>query len=313
MKYQLEKESRVAFLFPDYEALVPGFAQHLYHHDRIVQEYVEEAAHISGLPVARFFYNSSISELHALPDCYQLLFVQQVSICAYLRSQGIAVIQVGGLGTGVYSALCAAGSFTFAEGLYMLSKWGVSYEQLLHEKNFKKILIVGIPEKNLTKILAGYDHAQIVLSEKFDTLHFAVSGLRLIVEEFQAAVIKQYASSNITEMPLESGLYANFMQETTAYYRQYLEKIEFKNPELPVYLPYPSKELSSAQVKEIVACQETVYQDHMYLIDQFIGVDTIIMPGAGKNLSALVQTRYPEKKIITVIDERLPKEVLYDR
>lgn len=299
IKGALENIQEAALLFPDYESLVSGAAKELHDRERVVQESFEEAAHITGLNVTRLLFNASESELHSLPDAYALLFLLQASVVEYIRSKNINVTHVGGYGLGAYGALYAARSYTFADGLYLVSKWASAYYQLLQEKNFKKISVSFVTLKELKKILSKLDNNMIMLSEKVSDDIFFISGTRSMVEAFEEALMPVHPESVIVELPLEGGLYADLAPESDLNFKQYLEKVEFHDAESICFSPHKNQDLTTGQqIKEFVIAQPFLLQDRMQLIERYAECQNIIVPFADKALIAQLIERYPEKNII---------------
>jgi len=300
-KTALENIHEAALLFPDYESLISGIAKDLHDRERVVQESFEEAAHITGLNVTRLLFNASASELRALPDAYALLFLLQASAVEYIRSKNITVTHVGGYGLGAYGALHAARAYTFADGLYLVSKWATAYYELLQEKNFKKISVSHVTLKELKKVLSAQDVHQVMLSEKLSDDTFVVSGVRSVVEFCEEELLKLHGNCLIVELALEGGLYADLAPESTVNFKQYLEKVEFKDSEIPCFSPNISQDLLLAQqIKDFIIEQPFLYQDRVQLIERYAACENIIAPFADEALIAQLVARYPEKNIITL-------------
>lgn len=302
MEPGLETVQTVALLFPDYDSLRQGLAKDLYDQERVVQEYFEQAAHITTLNVTRLIFNASHTELRALPDSYSLLFLLQASAVEYLKSKNYSITAAGGCGLGVYGALYAAQAFTFPDGLYMLSKWATAYSALLQEKNFKKIEVTGMARTIIEKTIGKQAAGTIYLSEKLDTDRFVVSGIRSAVEGWEEEQLVKNPHISIVELPLEGGLYADLTPEINAAFKQYLEKVEFKDAQIPCFAPDRSYNLSTAfQIKEFISEQPCMFQDRVQLIERYADAETIVVPFADDDLLTQVKTRYPEKNIITLL------------
>jgi malonyl CoA-acyl carrier protein transacylase len=297
---KLENIKEAALLFPDYESLRSGIAKELYDRERVVQEYFEEAAHITNLNITRLMFNASESELRSLPDAYALLFLVHAAVGAYIRSKDITVTHVGGYGLGAYGALHSARAYTFADGLYLISKWATAYYELLQEKSFKKISVSNITLKDLKKVLSKHDNALVKLSETITDDMFVISGMRAAVETFEEQLLAAQADCTIVELPLEAGLHADLVPDSTLNFKQYLEKVEFKDAEVTCFSPHKSEDLVAAQqIKEFIIEQPFLYQDRVQLIERYAACENIIAPFADQALLEQLRARYPEKNIIT--------------
>ncbi len=295
----LETIKSCALLFPGYDSLRSGIAKELHDQHRTVQEYFEEAAHITTLNVTRLLFNASESELRSLPDAYALLFLVQASVVSYLRFKEIEITSVGGCGLGAHGALFACGAFNFPDGLYMSSKWATLYQDLLHEKNFKKVKVDGITLAKLKKLIAKHD-TSLAISEKITESEFVVAGARSIVEEVEDQLTLDGIAH--TELVLEGGLYADLAPDAYANFKIHLEKVTFNDPQVTCFRPDVSKDFKSAQeVKEFIAHQPFLFQDHAQLIERYAESEILVIPFADQELLEQVHTRYPEKNIITLL------------
>ncbi len=300
MATELEAVQSAALLFPDYDALRIGLVQPLYESERAVQDYFEQAAHITTLNVTRLLFHGSETELRSLPEAYILLFLVQASIVEYLRTKNIVPTQVGGIGLGIYGALFAVQAYTFPDGLYMLSKWAAAYNDFLHEKNIKKIQLTNITEKEMHKSLKKYD--EVVASEKIAETIFKLVGPRSAVEAYEEELAKKYSDVVVQEVPTESGLYADIAPEAAAHYKQYLEKVEFADAQVPCFSPCQAEDLVSAQqIKDFMAHQPFAHQDQVQLLDRYEDVDTLIVPFADDALYERILARFPKKNIIKTV------------
>ena len=290
---------QAALLFPDYASLRSGIAQTLYHEQRVVQEYFEEAGHITGSNIPRLLYQASESELRSLPEAYSILFLVQAATQAYLSSTGITFTAVGGLGLGAYAALHAARAYTFADGLYIMSKLALVYQELLEANNFKKISVSPIGLAAVQGALAKLDSQQIALSEKVTHDTFVISGRRSVVEKLE----EEHASMpgiQIDELPLEGGLHAQLDAFDETAFKRYLEKVEFQDTHVTCYSPHQVHDLVYAQdVKEFAATNQFLLQDRPQLIERYAQAELLVAPFADDGLLKQLRTRYPETKIVT--------------
>lgn len=280
-----DKVTEVAVLFSDYQCLRQGLLKSLYDQERIVQDDFEQTSHITQQDMVRLAYNSSLSEVRALPDAYALLFLLQTTVTHLLRAQEITITHVGGVGMGAYAALYTARCYTFADGLYTVSKWAKLYEQFLQTHSFKKIEISGKLGKNKS----------LFISEQLTPDTCTVGGETQDIEAFQ----EKHSDKVIRDYPLESGLYADVMPDERAQFQQILLKVEYADAQIPCFDAHvPGVLQTAAEIKDFVANQPFQMQNYVQLVEQYADCTTILMPCADESLYEYVKQRYPEKNII---------------
>ena len=141
---------KIGMIFPGYGSQFVGMCKELYDSSRLVQEYFEEAANCLNSNVVKLCFASSDAELSKMQNAYPAMFLVSSAIAALLRQEGIEPHIVAGYNTGEYAALFAAKAMTFPDGLYLLSKYAQSYQELLDElKEVDLVRVTGITADEL--------------------------------------------------------------------------------------------------------------------------------------------------------------------
>ena len=123
---------KIACLFPGYGSQFVGMAKELYDEYRIVQEYFEQANYcLPDLNFIKLCFASSDIDISQMQHAYTANFLVGSSLYGLLREQGFKPDVVLGCNQGEYAALYAAKSFSFPDGLYLLSKYASFYMQAL--------------------------------------------------------------------------------------------------------------------------------------------------------------------------------------
>src|SRR5580765_900605 len=135
---------KIAVVFPGYGSQHVGMGKEMYDEYRIVQEYFEEASNCLNSNFVKLCFASSESEMATMPVAYPTIFLVSCALYALIRQEGITPAAVAGYNIGEYSALFATGSITFPDGLYLLNKLALFYQDLLPSLDVQMLRVSGI-------------------------------------------------------------------------------------------------------------------------------------------------------------------------
>ncbi len=308
---------KICMLFPEYGSQFVGMGKELYDESRIMQEFFEEASGCLPINFVKLCFASSDVELAKPVHAYPSLFLISCSIAQILKAEGIMPDAVAGHGIGEYAAMHAAGGLNFPDGLYLLNKYAALYQELLASAQFSSIHVTGVASNVVEKLCEAFCNAGLHISIAiYDAQqNFVVAGHAQAVEEIRANIREQSGVAKV--VPIEIGLHSMLMQNVVENFKMYLEKVDFKDIAVPLLACTNGHELQKAsELREQVmkTIEEPVRWDNVMTALQ--DYDLILEVGPGSSLSAVVQAKYPDKKVISVskpADVMLVKEIIAER
>jgi len=293
---------KIAMIFPGYGSQYVGMAKELYDEHRIVQEYFEEASNCLPINFVKLCFASSDADVAQLNHAYPALFLVSCSLFALLKEQGIHPTLITGFNQGEYAAMFAAGCITFPDGLYLLSKYSTFYQDALNEMSAEIIRIHGVPTQVLSDmcIQAGKNGDAPSIAAYFTETDHEVSGTFAAVSELRDLVHQKFASAKIEEVTVQGGLHSPMMQQVVNNYKIYLEKVDFKDPALPMISGIDGRLVATgAEVKERVVTQIDSPILWNKVADVLAAHDLIIEVGPGTMLSELLKKTNPDKVVVS--------------
>lgn len=299
---------KIAMILPGYGSQFVGMGKELYDESRIMQEYFEQGSQCLDINFVKLCFASSDTEIGKMQQAYTALFLVCSSIVALLKEIGIKPDIVAGYGIGQYAAIHAINGITFADGLYLLSKFSLFTQDFFSAGDYAVVRIKGCSQdeiKNVCKEIAAISvHiAAIELPQQY-----VISGNK---QEMQACVkeLLTIKKVKVEELPLEYGLHARTMHEVLQQFEIYFEKVDFKDAQIPLIANSSTQLLTAGtQIRhEIIEAEKKTIQwlDTMHKLHD---VDVILCVGPGTFLQDICKYVYPEKEIVVV---QKPADVEY--
>jgi [acyl-carrier-protein] S-malonyltransferase len=294
---------KIGMIFPGYGSQFVGMCKELYDSSRLIQEYFEEAANCLNSNVVRLCFASSDAELSKIQNAYPAIFLVGSSIAVLLRQEGIEPHVVAGYNTGEYSALFAAKAMNFPDGLYLLSKYAMSYQELLDElKEVELLRATGITADELEahcKQIRDTGAAVHIALHLSDTEHI-ISGLAPAPERLKESLD---ACSGVKIKPASSevGLHSPLMDPIVGRMTMYLEKVDFHDLAMPLISGSNGGTITAgADVKNTVLAHINNRVMWPQIVAQLDSCDVIIEIGPSDTLQSYIKSCYPDKQVITV-------------
>jgi [acyl-carrier-protein] S-malonyltransferase len=291
---------KIALVFPGYGSQAVGMAKELYDDYRIVQEYFEEASNCLGGNFVKLCFASSEHELARINNAYPALFLIGASLVALLKEQGINAHMVTGYLQGFYGSLFAAGSISFPDGLYLLSKYALFYQELLMTIDAAAVQLEGMETEAVLALCQQVSDAdtQVYMSVELTPTMQIIAGHRSAVERARSRLGVDVTQK---DADLGVGLQSSLAQPLADHYGVYLEKVDFKDPRLALVSGSSGRLLQTgAEIKQHVVealVTPTWWTRVMDVLDLY---DVIIQVGPGEALLEIMKKRYPNKQIIAV-------------
>lgn len=273
---------KTAFVFPGQGSQAVGMGKEL------AEEYLKRASFILGFDLMRIVLEGPEEELRKTENQQPAIFAVSVAAFEYLKEKGFPCQAMAGHSLGEYSALYAAGSLSFEEGIKITHLRGKFMQEAVPEGEGAMAAVLGGEKKVIEEICqkignvwpANYNSPeQIVISGKKDSVELA------------RAKLKEAGVKRIVPLSVSAPFHCPLMQPAAEKLARELKRIEFKEATIPVYANVTGKPVTSpAEIKSLLIRQVTgsvLWED---TIKNMIadGISHFVEVGPGKVLSGLI-------------------------
>ncbi len=293
---------KIGMIFPGYGSQFVGMCKELYDSSRLVQEYFEEASNCLNSNLIKLCFASSDAELSKIQNAYPAIFLVGSSIATLLKQEGIEPQVVAGYNTGEYAALFTAKGMSFPDGLYLLNKYAILYQEFLDElKDFEVVRVAGIVAQELELLCKDIrdSGAAVHIAVQVTPTEHIVAGLVSAVERVRVQLdgkgVKIKAASS------EIGLHSQLMDPVIGRLSMYLEKVDFHDLAMPCISSIDGQAMSSKDsVKAHIINHINNPVCWPHVLTQLESCDCILEIGPGNSLYSIAQAWYPNKQILTI-------------
>jgi [acyl-carrier-protein] S-malonyltransferase len=297
---QLKEEIRkgrmkIGMVFPGYGSQFVGMGKELYDQSRVMQEYFEQAANCLDQNFVKLCFASSDAELSRMENAYPATFLVSCAFYGLLQEKGIIPDVVAGYNQGEYAALFASRSINFPDGLYLLSKLATLFEDYKQKNSFGLLQVEPISSDNIHTLCQQAGAEIAAYNSEFS---YTISGPMEAITVIREHCIDLEACTS-KHIGVEFGFHSDGMEFVTKAFKIYLEKVDFKDPQVTfVGMTTGKPVVTGEQIKSDIIEQLMVPLQWEKALHQFRNCDVIIEVGPGTTLGKWIKEKYPNKMIL---------------
>lgn len=273
------------FLFPGQGSQYVGMGKDFYEKSQAAREIFKMADDVLGYSLSRLCFEGPEDELRLTSNTQPALLT--ISYIAY-RLLGIKPDVAAGHSLGEYSALLAAGSLIFEEGLKLVTNRGRYMQEASPPGIGTMAAVIGVDHKIITEALNTIKSGVVQVANWNSEEQIVIAGEKAAVEE-ALAIIKAPRS---VFLQVSGPFHTVLMKPAADRLKADLDKIVFKDPEFPVISNVTASEILTAdQAKESLSRQITSpvlwYPSMQKVAD--LRIDEAVELGPGKVLTGLLK------------------------
>lgn len=231
------------------------------------------------------------------------IFTASSAIYEAVIAAGIIPDCVAGLSLGEYTALFAAGSLSFEDGLKLVAKRGEIMSCAIPPGVGKMVAVIGVDRDALAAYILASE--QSVYPANFNCPgQIVVGGLSEAVEVFMAYLKEQ--GVRVMSLNVSGPFHTPLLEEAGNALAPFVSAVRIQEPRLPFYTNVTGKRVeSSLEIQANLPKQvySAVYMEDIIQNMYEDGVRTFVEIGPGKTLSGFVKKMYKDVQVYNIEDQ----------
>lgn len=294
---------KVAWIFSGQGAQTVGMGKDLYENSAAAKAVYDEADATLGYSISDVCFNGPGEKLTSSIYCQSAIYTTSMAcLAAFLERYSDAPVPVAaaGLSLGEYAALSAAGCFSFADGLKLVTKRGALMDEACQKTTGAMASIIGGDPAVIESVCKEFDidvanyncPGQIVISGEADRVEKA------------AAEIKAKGAKRALVLNVAGGFHSRLMASAGEALKPYLDGVEVSPLKIPAAqnciggLVTDESTIKANLVTQVAGSVR--WEDCVRDIVAKQGADTFIEFGPGNVLTGLVRRTLPEMKLFNI-------------
>lgn len=284
---------KIAFIFPGQGSQTVGMGQKLAENNEKSAAYFKVADETLQTPLSSLIFNGPQEELTLTINAQPALLTTSIAILEYFRESNIQADYVAGHSLGEYSALVAAGAFTFEEAVYAVRKRGEFMEAAVPNKEGTMAAILGLDREPLAEVTEKITEEgfPVQLANLNCPGQIVISGSRKGVE-LASEKAKEVGAKRALPLDVSGPFHSSLMRPAAEKFKDVLNGMNIVEAKIPVITNVMAEPITDADmIKEKLVEQlysPVQWEDSVRKMIE-LGVETFIEIGPGKVLSGLVK------------------------
>lgn len=282
--------SKTIFVFPGQGAQYVGMGKALSESFAPAKTLLEKADETLGFALSKVMFEGPESDLKQTSNTQPALFVSSMMVLEVLKAEGIGFDLVAGHSLGEYSAICAAGGFSFEDGLKLVRLRGQLMAEAGTEHPGAMAAVIGVDDEKIQELCDQVQNVGLVVPANFNCPgQIVVSGESAAV----AKLVENCSAAGVKAVPLavSGAFHSPLMQSAQAGLADAISKTQFHDLQKPLVANVTAKIVTSAKEIADLLVRQLVSpvrwnQSMQYAVKE-CGITAGVEVGVGHVLSGL--------------------------
>jgi [acyl-carrier-protein] S-malonyltransferase len=215
----------MVFLFPGQGSQKPGMGADFHKEFDSVRKRFNEANEILGRDLRKICFEGPAEELTATQNTQPALFTVESAVCDCIRERGVVASLVLGHSLGEYSALYAAGVFSFSDGLRIVAKRGSLMARAGSMTKGAMAAVIGLARDAIANVLGGCAGVVVPANENSPD-QTVISGEAEAVKE-AGEKMTAAGAKRVINLPVSGAFHSPLMKSAADEFAAFLASFSF--------------------------------------------------------------------------------------
>jgi [acyl-carrier-protein] S-malonyltransferase len=245
---------KIAFVFPGQGSQYVGMGKDYYELDATAHHLFDRADALLGFRLSTICFDGPEEELRQTCNTQPAIFLHSV-VVAHLLAH-IKPDMAAGHSLGEYSALVAAGSLTFEDGLRLVRLRGELMQRAGHEQKGTMAAIVGLTPESVEEVCREASSGGVVQPANFNApgqivISGSVEGVRKGME-----LARQRGAKLVKELVVSGAFHSPLMESAKGGLKEALEQTTIRDAAIPVYMNVSAAPVTKASEIRVLLEQQ---------------------------------------------------------
>jgi len=284
--------AKIAFLCPGQASQVVGMGKDLSDVYDIARERFQQANDILDTNLSDICFSGPEETLKQTQYTQPALYVHSTIVADLLAARNIRPAMTAGHSLGEYSALYAAGAFSFEDGLKVVKIRGEGMQRSGEENPGTMAAIIGLEEAQIRELCNQASVAGVVQPANFNSPGQVVISGSVTGVERGMELAKESGAKLVKQLVVSGAFHSPLMEPARESLFAALDDLNIKQPHCPVYANVNAKPLTDpGEIRNALKDQLLSPVLWMHSIQAMIadGADQFIEIGPGQVLTGLLK------------------------
>lgn len=287
-----------AFVFPGQGAQFVGMGKNLYEISPVAKDLFEKANEILGFRITDLMFSGTDEDLRQTKVTQPAIFLHSV-ILAKTLGEEFKPDMVAGHSLGEFSALVAANSLSFEDGLRLVYKRALAMQKACELNPSTMAAVLGLPDEKVEEICASIT-AEVVVPANYNCPgQIVISGTNAGIDK-ACELLKEAGAKRALKLSVGGAFHSPLMNPAKEELEKAINETQFSAPICPVYQNVTTvAETDPATIKKNLIAQLTAPVKWTQSAEHMIadGATEFVELGPGAVLQGLVKKI--NKEIVT--------------